>query len=117
MPFSLNVLLMFLPDLAEAYFYARRNGESVALFEKVPDVEIDENRAAAVCAFAYAGQLDRARLHADRYAAQIRANWIGDPNASLAEMLEWEFQHFLPRSRSEDTDYIRAGLRKAGMPV
>jgi TolB-like protein len=107
----------FLSDLAEAYFYARRNDESVALFEKVPDVEINENRAAAVCAFAYVGQLDHARLQADRYAAQMRANWIGDPNAGIAEMLEWEFQHFLPRSRPEDIDYVRDGLRKAGMPA
>jgi hypothetical protein len=107
----------FLADLAEAYFYARRNNESVELFQKLPDVEINENRAAAVCAFAYAGQLDCARLQADRYATQIRENWAGDPNAGMAEMLEWEFRHFLPRSRPEDVDYVREGLREAGMPA
>ena len=107
----------FISDLAEAYFYARQNDDSVALFEKVPDAEIDENRAAAVFAFAYANRPDRARLQVDRYAAQLRTNSIGRPHATIAEMLEWEFQHFLPRSRPEDIDYVRDGLRKAGMPV
>jgi tetratricopeptide (TPR) repeat protein len=107
----------FLADLAEAYFFARRNDDAVAVIEKIPEAEMTEDRAAAICALAYAGKLDSARAHAEQYLAQLRANWMGDPQASVADMLAWEFQYFLPCCRPEDVEYVRDGLRKAGLPA
>ena len=63
----------FLADLVEAYFFARRNDDAVAVIEKIPDSELNENRAAAICDYACAGKLERARRHAERYLAELRA--------------------------------------------
>jgi TolB-like protein/Tfp pilus assembly protein PilF len=104
-------------DLAEAYFFARRNRDALAVLDGLTDENFTENRAVVVAAYAYADRLDQAYHHAQRYIDELCANWKGNRSADLAEHLRWEFQHFHPQRRAEDARYLQEGLRKAGLPA
>jgi len=104
-------------DLAEACFFSRRNSDAVAVFDRLTDENLSENRAVVVAAYAYADRLDQAHCHAQRYIDELRANWKGNSSADLAEHLTWEFQYFHPQRRPEDARYLQDGLRKAGLPA
>jgi cytochrome c-type biogenesis protein CcmH/NrfG len=83
-------------DLAEAYFFARRNNDAIALFDGLTDESLTENRAVIVAGYAYADRVEKAHYHAQKYVSELRANWKGHPSADLAERLRWEFQHLYP---------------------
>ena len=104
-------------DLAEAYFFGRRNNDAIALLDGLTDEHLSENRAVVVAAYAYADRLDQAHYHAQRYVDELRANWKGNPSADLAEHLRWEFEYFHPQRRPGDATYLREGLRKAALPA
>jgi tetratricopeptide (TPR) repeat protein len=104
-------------DLAEAYFFGRRNSDAVTVLDGLTDENLRENRAVIVAAYAYADRLKQARRHALRYIDELRENWKGSPSADLAEHLKWDFQHFHPHRRLEDLTYLQEGLRKADLPA
>jgi adenylate cyclase len=98
-----------------ANFFARCNERTLALLDELPDDRVGENRAVAIAAYAHAGRLDDAREQANRYVADLRAAWKGDPNAGIADYLTWEFQYRHVYKRPEDVTYLRDGLYKVGL--
>jgi DNA-binding SARP family transcriptional activator len=105
----------YLCDLAVANFFARCNERTLALLDELPDDRVGEIRAVAIAAYAHAGRLDDAREQANRYVADLRAAWKGDPNAGIADYLTWEFQYRHVYKRPEDVTYLRDGLYKVGL--
>ncbi len=103
-------------DLAVAHFFARHHEDSVALFDRLP--EIAENREIVAAAYAHAGRIDEAHRHAILYVEELQANWVGAPTADVSDYLTWQFQYNCPyKRRPEDAAHVREGLRKAGLPV
>jgi len=100
--------------LRGAYLLARRCKEAIAAGEGVPDSWPEAPIMMAV-AYAYDGQLEKAKAAADRFVSNIRAIWAGDPSAGPAEYVKWWLCDN-PYQFQADIDYLLAGVRKAGLP-
>jgi TolB-like protein/class 3 adenylate cyclase/Tfp pilus assembly protein PilF len=105
----------YLGNLMCANLMARRYEDAIAAVEGVSDVW-PESPAWLACAFAHAGRLDEARARAAAFVANIRAIWVGDPNAGSKEYVEWWLSDN-PFRRKEDYDLLIDGVRKAGLSV
>jgi tetratricopeptide (TPR) repeat protein len=105
----------YLTALRFAYLLARRCKEAIVTGEGVPDPWPEAPILMAV-AYAYDDQIDNAKSAADRFVANIRAIWEGDPNAGPADYVKWWLSDN-PYQFQKDIDYLLAGLRKAGLPV
>lgn len=107
----------YLYDLGEARFFAGDTARAVALFEQLPDEELDECLAAVIAAFALVGSRADARRQAERYCEELRSAWKGIPGAAIAKRIAWEFQYRHVHRRAEDIALIKKGLHMAGLPA
>jgi DNA-binding SARP family transcriptional activator/TolB-like protein len=62
------------------------------------------------------GQKSEAAEEAQRFLADARVYWVGDPSPTDAAITRW-FLHLYPFRRREDWERLREGLRGAGVPV
>lgn len=67
-------------------------------------------------AAAHAGRAAEARRLAADFAHRAARLWVGDANARPADYARWVMAGF-PFRRSEDADYLREGLEKAGLAI
>ena len=102
-------------DLGEAHFFAGQYAQAVEQFERSPEDELDESTVVVIAAYVHAGAMEGARRHAARYRRELVRSWKGDPSASLAERIAWEFSYRHFYKRPQDIERIRHGLHAAGL--
>ena len=107
----------YLFDLGEALFFAGRDEEAVAFFERAPDEELDESMVVVIAALAHSGRREAAQRRAAHYLEDLGERWTGDPRARAAERIAWEFEFRHVYSRPQDIARLRDGLRLAGLPT
>ena len=104
-------------DLGEALFLAGQDEKAVEFFDRCPDNELDESIVVVIAALAHSGCKEAAQRHAARYLEDLGNRWSGDPGASAAERIAWEFEFRHVYSRPQDIARLRDGLRLAGLPL
>jgi adenylate cyclase len=100
-------------DLAEAYFVARRHEEMLAIAEQLPAAST-QFIAWKAAGYAYAGDMKKARQHAESFVESVRAIWAGDRAAGAPEFIAWLLA-FSPFRRASDAKYLVHGLELAGL--
>ncbi len=101
---------------ARALLLARRPAESVAQMESLGRVDGPRDLAWYTIGSAHAGRVEEARRLATAFSEAARAAWRGDDGAGPAEFGCWFLDATL-LARREDREYLRLGLRVAGLPV
>lgn len=101
---------------ARALLLARRPAESVAQMSNIARADGPRDLAWHLIGCAHAGlQEDASRLSA-AFVAAMRAAWRGDASAGPREFASWFLGSAL-LARSEDREYLRLGLSRAGFQV
>ena len=102
-------------DLAVIQFAGRRYAETLAIFERVPEL-FPHSPAWRAAAAAYAGDNEAARRYGAKIVGNIARIWAGDPAAGPGDYVRWLIDR-LPFRREEDARHLQEGLRQAGLPV
>ena len=105
----------YLADLAELYYMKRSYGDAIGLFETV--AEWPPKRAAWKAAtYAQMGHVEEAHRSVEAFCRAVRELWAGNADADTPEYVAWMLSQ-PPFRRSEDSEQLTTGLRKAGLPV
>lgn len=99
-------------DALEIHVMRRDPKAALAAAERMRTLDIRRSAWVAVAA-AHAGEAERARHARDVALAHGERLWVGREPFSAAALRRWLFEH-LPFARSEDADYVGAGLDSAG---
>jgi len=100
-------------------FQLGRDQEAASLLEqRTMDAPARHPRDMAwrAAAYAHLGRIDEARDCATTFATSVRGYWRGDPEAGSKEYVDWLVDISYLR-READTDRLREGLRRAGLPA
>ena len=100
-------------------FQLGRDSEAACLLEqRTMDAPTRHPRDMAwrAAAYAHLGRIDEARACATTFVASVRGYWRGDPGAGPKDYVDWLVDVSYLR-READTDRLREGLRRAGLPA
>jgi adenylate cyclase len=105
--------------LSRILFLARRHAEAVAILERITTenpMSHPRDLAWRAAAYAHLGREEEARRCAGWFLEAIRQAWRGDPTAGPSDYVDWLVDRSYLRRR-EDTEHLREGLRRAGLPA
>jgi TolB-like protein/Flp pilus assembly protein TadD len=105
----------YLGYLASVQFLAGEYENCITTIGQLAQVP-PETRAFLVAALALAGKVEEARKAAEAFTKEIRAIWIGPPDADDIDYLRWLFQ-IAPIKPKDDVKCLFDGLAQAGLPL
>ena len=97
------------------FFFARRHEEALADLNSLSDKRQLRDLAFRAASCAHLGRLEEAREHATAFIDVAGAAWRGDPTVGATGYVAWLID-ITALARPEDVEYLRAGLRGAGLP-
>jgi adenylate cyclase len=114
LPFMLSPPDWYFHYRARVLALARRPAESAAQFAALSRLEGPRNLGWQAVALAHDQQVHKARLAGQQFIEQTRRAWRGDPAAGPSEFVSW-FLGMTPVARTDDREYLRNGLKVAGL--